>query len=274
MKTVVYADVYFILNFSIDLICLALCGAIGGKSRRKMRLCIASALGGIYACAALFITYTSLSAISALAVCLAMYFIAYAPRSIGGVVYGGVLLFCVNALIGGLYSAMVSVASGGSVNTEKFRYYPFFLTLVAVLVFMRLLVFRSAHKTVTVRIQYKDRSASFNSLVDTANSLREPISGIGVALVACGAAQRLFTEKEAQILMGDADDTDAYTHGFRYILMSTAAGNKKCSCVKADSALVDLGTKKTEVSLYLTVTPGLSLGDTECLLPNSLNLDL
>ncbi len=274
MKTVVYADVYFVLNFSIDLICLALCGAIAGKPRKKMRLIVASVLGGIYACAALFITHSFISALTAVLVCFTMYFIAYMPRSFWSAVYGGVLLFCVNALFGGLYSAIVSVASGGRVDTDRFRYYPLFLTLVAVLIFMRVIKFRSVRDSVTVNITYKDRTAIFNSLVDTANSLREPISGIGVALIASDAALRLFTEEETCKLKGDVDVSDAYALGFRFISMSTATGKKKCSCVKADSALVNLGTKKSEVSLYLTVAPELCLGDTECLLPNSLNFDL
>ena len=274
MKTVVYADVYFILNFSIDLICLALCGAIAGKPRKKVRLLLASMLGGIYACLALFITYPIISAISAIVICFLMYFISFAPRSVGAELYGGILLFCVNALFGGLYSGLVSIASGGRVDTDRFRFYPLFLTLTAVLVFIRVLNFRSVSGCVMARIKYRDRTAVFNSIIDTANSLREPISGVGVALISEDAAKRLFNDEELNALCSECDMSSAYSNGYRYVFMSTATGNRKCSCVKAESAQINQGKKKTEVSLYLAVSHELYLGDTECLLPNCLNLDL
>ena len=273
MKTVVYADVYFILNFSIDLICLVICGAVSGKSRSKLRISGAAAIGGIYACAALFITYPYLSAFLTVLVCIFMYYIAYLPNSFGGIVYGGALLFCVNALFGGLYSAIVSLASGGGVATDRFRYYPLFLTIVAVLVFIRVINSRSVG-CVSVKIKYLDKTAEFRSLVDSANSLKEPISGVGIAMIAGEAAKRLFSSEDVSLLKGEGELAKAYGRGFRYVMIGTAAGSRKCTCVKADSASVHIGKKKTEVSLYLTVSPELYIGDTECLLPNSLNFDL
>ncbi len=274
MKTVVYADVYFILNFSIDLICLALCGAIAGKPRKKMRLMIASALGGIYACCALFITYPLLSVISAVAVCFAMYFIAYLPRSLSSSVYGGVLLFCVNALFGGLYSAIVSVASGGRVDTDRFMYYPLFLTVTAALIFVRFINFKSVYDEVYTKITFEGKTARFNSIIDTANALREPISGVGVAVLSRSAAERIFSSDDIGLLSGEGDSASAFSRGFRMIMLNTALGGKKCFCVKGEKVFVEKKRNRTEVCVYFTIATHLSLGETECLLPNSLNLDL
>ena len=84
METVIYADVYFILNFSIDFICLYVSGAIVGRPQLRNRLIIASAIGGVYACIALFIENRVVSIISSVFVCFLMYLIGFKPSNFGG----------------------------------------------------------------------------------------------------------------------------------------------------------------------------------------------
>lgn len=274
MKTVVYADVYFLLNFSIDLICLYICGAIAGKAQRKLPLIIAASIGGVYACAALFIRNSIVTSVSAVVVCLAIYFLAYRPNSFGGIIYGGLLLFCVNALFGGLYSSIVSFASGGRVDTDHFSYYPFFLAVTAALVFARFINLKATSEIIYSEITYNGKSSRFLSIIDTGNSLREPISGMGVALLCKSSAQKIFSEDEIRILSGDDNGSDAFMRGFRLIKLNTAVGSKRCFCVKAEKVFVEKRRKRSEVCVYLVVSSQLTLGDVECLLPNSLNFDL
>lgn len=274
MKTVVYADVYFILNFSIDLICLWLCGMIAGKSRKIIRLVLASVLGGVYACLALLISYPLVSALTAVCVCFLMYYLAFHPQSVRSGIYGGVLLFCVNALFGGLYSAIISVAAGGRVDTDKFMYYPLFLAFTAALVFVRSINFKAVNDELCTEITYKGKTFRFKSIVDNANALREPISGTGIALLNRSAAERFLTNEDILLLIGEGDSAMALSRGFRVMLLSTAVGSKKCFCFKGDKVFVEKKRKRTEVCVYFAIATHLSLGETECLLPNSLNFDL
>ncbi|MBQ7010675.1 MAG: sigma-E processing peptidase SpoIIGA [Clostridia bacterium] len=55
MKTVVYIDVYFILNFAVDLLCIYLCGMLSGKRPKKPDLIASALIGGVFSCAILII---------------------------------------------------------------------------------------------------------------------------------------------------------------------------------------------------------------------------
>ncbi|MBQ5808506.1 MAG: sigma-E processing peptidase SpoIIGA [Clostridia bacterium] len=272
MKTVVYADVYFILNFSIDLICIFLCGAIAGKERKTIPICIAASVGGLYACISLFISDSAWSAILSVLICVGMYYVSFRPISVAALLYGSMLLFCVNALFGGIYSAIVSLVSGGDVNTERFMYYPLFLTVTASLIFARVINFKCNEVQLITEVQCKGKTVRFASMVDTGNSLMEPISGAGVALLSIKAAKRILSDEEISLLMGEEDASTAFNRGFRLIVLNTVAGSKKCFCAKFENVFVEKKRKRKKVCVYFAVASNFNLGEIECLLPSSLNL--
>ena len=48
MKTVVYIDVYFVLNFAVDLLCIYLCGMLSGRRPKKLNLIASALIGGAF----------------------------------------------------------------------------------------------------------------------------------------------------------------------------------------------------------------------------------
>ena len=63
MTQIVYADLLFLVNFSMDLLCFFVTGRLLHKDTRMWRMIVASALGGVYSVAVLFLPLGTLTAV-------------------------------------------------------------------------------------------------------------------------------------------------------------------------------------------------------------------
>jgi MFS family permease len=91
----VYADVFFLVNFSMDFLCFYLCARLLHRPLSLWRGMLASALGGIYAVAALFLTLDRAPAF-ALDALVWVVLGAVADRSI----YAAVIISFVGGVVG------------------------------------------------------------------------------------------------------------------------------------------------------------------------------
>lgn len=269
MKTVVYADVYFLVNFSIDFVCLYLCGAVRRVKPSAAFIVLASVIGGVYSCVALFIENELISAVLSILCCLIMYFVAYKCDSIRSAIFGGVMLFLISALFGGTYSALLSFASGGKGNFS--RTFLLLIALVILLAIPRITRYAPVTERFNILVKIKEKSKKLCCMVDSGNVLREPISGIGVALVCEKSAKYLFNENEISALMGKRalSDEDRLC-GLRSIVINTAAGNRRSACMKCDY----ISRVKSSVrasNVYFTVVENIDIDGVECLLPYNIN---
>ena len=81
MTTEVYADLLFLINFSMDYLCLYICAHVLHRKIALLKMLIASSLGGIYSIVSLFYnTNTLVSIIIDLCVCLIMCSVAFARK--------------------------------------------------------------------------------------------------------------------------------------------------------------------------------------------------
>ena len=78
----VYADLLFLINFSMDYLCLYICAKIMRRKMRLPRMLIASIIGGIYSVVSLFIPSQSIiSLIIDALVCIVMCAIVFSEPS-------------------------------------------------------------------------------------------------------------------------------------------------------------------------------------------------
>lgn len=192
MEQVVYADILFLINFSMDFLSLFITGKIMRKKINPIALIAAAALGAIYAIATLLYQGSELLAVFLhIAVACLLCFICYGGKIV--VLFKTVCIFYgVNFLLGGgisaLYYALTKNASktvyiNGTVNTLYSDIPPVYFFLIAGGVGLlcafcgRIFAKKRASEPVCVKVFGQGCSVEFESLCDTGNLLRDPYNG-------------------------------------------------------------------------------------------------
>ena len=203
MTTVLYADVLFVINFSMDFISLWVTSKLLSISRRARRFALSAALGALAATA---MTALSVEGIAegaiALAVSVAMALAAFGFGSAKRLVWRALTLWGAGALIGGAVTALCSLGGRGIVaGTPGGVGRPWGFLAVGVLLvwaFVRLIRPRLSRRTATVRITVGGVSVEAEALVDTGNLACDPIGGDAAVFVSLPLAARLFGEENAR----------------------------------------------------------------------------
>ena len=194
MKTV-YLDSLLLLNFILDYLLLLLTGHAAGAPLRRWRMALAAALGAVYA-GALFFPGLGFLSHPLLRVCAGVVMVLIS--------YGGcrqllrliVLFFAFSAALGGgLYALSLM---GVTVILEP-QYILLFAAAAYCLLSLagRQIARHGPKELKRVVVHVGQRSAKLTALVDSGNTLRDPITGAGV-VVAQG-------ERLASLLPPEAD---------------------------------------------------------------------
>ena len=192
MQGEVYADLLFLVNFSMDLLCFYLCARLLHRPLSLWRGTLASALGGVYAVAVLFLSVGRLPAflIDAL-VCIALCAVAMGTRREGWrpLLRLSALYLLVSMVLGGVMTALFSQLNRipgltDRVSEDGLSAWVFFgvaLTSAVLTALWGRCFRRTVSKTrVTVVVEQGGRRAELRGIVDSGNLLRDPISGKAV----------------------------------------------------------------------------------------------
>lgn len=210
----VYADVLFLVNFSLDYVSLYITGRLLSRPMRTWRLCAAAAVGACYAVAALFfdvpeILYLMLT----LAVSAVMCVCAYRGSDVAGTVGASVLLFCVGCALGGAMTAIYSlgagysdalmgggdgVGAGAGVMTGVAL-----LATAAVAVGGRVARRRRGVSVVSVTVGTDGKTVTLDALSDSGNLLRDPASGRPALIISISAASKLLPPEAVGLARAD-----------------------------------------------------------------------
>lgn len=178
MEQVLYADILFFINFSMDFITLYLTSRLTSGPPMGIRSLTAAAIGGIYGTAAVALGIDGLlgvavtGAVSAGIVAVAMG-------------YGGIRLFFrrtavfwgTAALLGGIMTAICSLS--GTVDpagTSSGNTALLFAGSTLCVIFMRIFSRFGRRKTVRLRVSFGGRTTEFTALCDSGNLAADPMS--------------------------------------------------------------------------------------------------
>ncbi len=209
----VYADLLFLINFSMDFLCLFLSAKLLHLPKRTGRMLVAAALGGVYSVISLFLSPPGrvLALVIDLALCYGMCAVCAAGKGTG---IGRLTLFFgtyfgVSALMGGGMTAIYNLLSRadlplGEVQEDGLSAWIFLalatLAALAAAFGGRLFSRQSAKQTCTVQLQMDGACWELEGLVDSGNLLCDPISGTPVIVVDREAwMQRLSPDARAAI---------------------------------------------------------------------------
>lgn len=196
--TVVYLDSLLLLNFLLDYLLLLLTGRVAGAPPRRGWMALAAVFGSLYAGACLYPPWPFLAhPLIKLSVGVLMVLIAYGGcRSLLRLV---LLFFALSAAFGG---GLYALSLLGLTVTLDLKYILLFAALAYCLLSLagRKLARHSPRELRAVTVRLNGRTARLTALVDSGNTLVDPMTGQGV-VVAQG-------ERLAPLLPPEADFRD------------------------------------------------------------------
>ena len=243
MEPVVYADVVFAINFVMDLLILWVAGKLAGRRARLWRMAMGALIMALAYCAVTFVgnLHPFYSLLSTVIMLIIGIYAAFAPINI--VVLSKLVLFSylITFLIGGIGMGLFYTAHFSDIIDNVTEVFAGNLSLLILLgaVAAFFILFRFGSKwmesraikrqiCMAVRIFFGDRNLELNALVDTGNSLRDPLSHAPVIIAEFDSVKAflpdsvklLFYEKQEndlQNLLMSAAGTDEFTGRLRMI---------------------------------------------------------
>ena len=266
----VYVDLYFLINASMDLLCLAMTAAILHRAAKRWRLILSAVVGGAYAVGILLAGIGGVTGVL-LDLCMAVLLaaIAFATRggSAGRLLRSAGAYALLSALLGGLMTVLYRFLNRLNLPLEALQGDGLsawmFAVLAAVAGFFTLRggkLFRrsGATRAVGLEIAVEGRIATLQALVDSGNLLTDPLSGRSV-IVADPA--KLTPQLPPALLEALAHPTGAqekYARRVRLIPARTATGEGMLAAFSPDRLTVIDGKERTEVNDLVALSP---LGD-------------
>ena len=273
----VYADVYFIINMSMDALCLFLSSLILRRKVKIVRLAAASGAGAIFALAMLFVRVGNilsvlLSAASALLICL----IAFGTDA--RTLFSSCCCFFASSfLLGGAMSAILSglelsFSPDQSENSDEparsaARIFAAIgaAMLCAAITYLSTKIASKRAKSANVDITFDDRSVRFEALVDSGNLLRDPLSLSPVVFTTGENIAALLGDMAAYLTPERiCDAPDALKARVRFIPCKSEGGQRLvaaflpdsiCVCGQNCRACVALGQSGNDYGGYGGIVP-------------------
>ena len=297
MEQTVYIDIFFLINFSMDFLGLFLGSRLLGRRESLLRLFLAAAFGGAYACFTLIFSFDSISPLLSFALdaiaCLVIAFIAaFHRKAWRGVLSFAVVFGAVSILLGGAMTALfyafnrlgLDKAFGGEENQGGdgisvwiFAIFASLSTLIALFggkLFKKKIMRQSGF----LEIEYGKRKIKLECICDSGNLLREPISQLPCILVEFEAVQKIFSKEFcAFVKNGDFEKLPysifSESNRVRMIPVKTASGATLLVGIRPDFVRLDMGKGYTELDAYIVFSKEkISANGTKALVPSELVL--
>ena len=274
----VYADLLFLINFSMDFLCLFLSAKLLHLPKRTLRMLLAAVLGGLYSVVALFLEVGSWAALAIdLAVCFGMCAVCAAGKGVG---FGRLLLLCgtyfgVSALMGGGMTALYSLLNRadlplGTVEGDGISAWLFLLlaTLAALSAAFggRLFSKQTAQRFCTLCVRLDGVKWEMEGLCDSGNLLCDPISGTPVIVVDREVWLGSLPQPLRRTVESGGREIEAGAEGrrVRIVPMHTAQGSTLAVALLPDEVLIGQKNGKSRAVQALIAPSGQPLPEEIC----------
>lgn len=264
MLITVYADILFLINFSMDFLTLCLTGKLTAKKLSRGRLILSAALGGLCGTAAMFLLKGVPFVLCGLCLALIMTRIAFGKYGKAArLVRDSVILWGTGTLLGGIMTSVLSFGEvhGNAVYAEDGGdgFLPIFLLCFGISSFLvRLTNSSSAKTSAEITVFAEGITVTFTALADSGCLLTEPISGTPVIVASAKALGQLAVKLTAddtslRLRMIPADGVCGHRllRGFIPERV-TVNGNEVSAVVACDLGGTDYGGLEGIVPMKLT----------------------
>ena len=257
---VIYADLLFLIDFSMDFLCFYITSKILHRQFKVIRCIIASILGGIYSVIVLFFSFQTLvSIIIDLCACTIICFISFknAHKSLYEFTVCTSVFFGVSAGLGGFMTAMFSLLNRIDIPLEEIKENGDGISvwLFGILAIISGLItafggklFKKASITniVDIDIEYKEKRLMLKAFVDTGNFVRDPISGKNIIIIEKNILKNLIGEAKVKNAIDGKIESFSITDKarIRIIPIVSATGQKILCAFRPDAVKITIINNK------------------------------
>lgn len=264
MKTL-YIDVYFLINFTVDVISLYFAAIFSKIPTTTKRLIISAILGAFIAVAVVFLP--EIAIVKFLAAALGLFLMGYiAPKPVTvrrkGRFIISFLIF--EALVGGgvtfiwniLDRYLSSYFAGGTdmVVNRKMLFFSLII-LLSIGVFKMIVSFFSnteSEGSVEIEISFLDNKKTLEAFVDTGNFAKDPMDMAPVMLIKKEGAKGILPQNIIDLCDPDLLDQEVRKR-IRLIPITRGGSTHVLTGVKADYVKIVSGDKKEEIRLTVAI---------------------
>ena len=252
MQTV-YVDLLFLVNFSMDFLCIFLTAKILFRKLSLIKAAIASAIGGAYSVAAIFLPPNQIIGIlSSVLCCILMCLTVFGKKgnSLKSIAIVCVTYILSSVLLGGIMTAAFNLLnnSGIDLNIEESNDIPPWLFILAGIASItaactggKFLRHTASQKSAVITVTIDKKSNTFNAMCDSGNLLRDSISGRPVIVVDKSMADDFF---DTNISL-DTADTERLDNELKrkiaIIPYSTVSGDKTMLAFRPQKLIIESG---------------------------------
>ena len=257
MEQEVYIDLLFLINFSMDYLCLYICGKVLRKRLRLLRLLSAAAAGGAYSVISLFFPFSpAVNLIIDALFCLVICAIAFAEkgRRLSSTLLCGFLFVGVSMMTGGAMTAIFNLLNrlnlpidsidGDGISTYLFA----IIAAIAGIITLRsgeIISKRSDFKECKLTLTISGKTATFFALSDSGNLVKDPLSGKNVVLIDRSALSGLLDVSVFDnFLKGKQPPVSSGIKGLRIVPIKTAGGKSFLAAAIPDGLAAEVVTKR------------------------------
>ncbi len=277
--TTIYIDVYFLINFTVDILAAYLAVKfLRIRTSIKRLLCI-GALGALSACLDVFFENRIIRSVN-----IALFLIAFAAVIAGGIKLSRRIKVCgaflaSEIMIGGTVSfgytlldkylgPYLSEADGGGENRNALIFSLLILLAIGVSrIFMFLFTGTGSEKSVKIRIEIEGSVLEAEALVDSGNLVRDPMNMYPVLFIKKRAASKILPESVLE-LSGVDTLSDYYRKRIRLIPVTRGGTTHVMTGIKPDKVLV-LGKNEIVGVTVAIDKEGGSFGGYDALMPSA-----
>lgn len=261
MKTYLYVDFYFILNFIMNLFLIMLTAMLRQKRCRICRFILLAAGNAVLSVIVTYVFWEKmiLQMLLALLQMVEIVFLAYEKESLGNSMKDFMVFFFLTFFTGGLTGAVqnfwLRVSDSRGAYSIGFIFFAAFLLFLLFFLFRWELI-REEHARISVRqavVVHRGITVQIRVLYDTGNQLVSPYTGEAVVVISRELAEKLgLEEKQTPLLIPyHSIGGDGLLNAYRIESLQVEGGICKKNFLAAVSANL---TKEQGVQMILNIT--------------------
>ena len=288
MGEIVYVDLFFLINFSMDFLCFFLTAKLLHHRLSVGRGLLGAAVGGLYADIALFLRMGMLGSILLdAAVCAVMCLVVfYQKKQCFRLPLYLLVYIAASMTLGGVMTALFHwlnrSSAFGEIESEGDGISIWIFALLALvsgiitLLGGRFFRSKSSGREATITVYYEGNRVSFEAMVDSGNLLREPISGrpcivVDTSVMKGVLPRELLLAAKGKELCAMERLSAPHQRHVRLIPTRTASGQGMLLGVRPQRILVKTSGKEREIDAVIALAElGRSGEERRALLPSQL----
>ena len=264
---VVYGDLLFLINFSMDFLCFYLTCLLLHTKIPTFRVCIASIIGGVYSVASLLLAQGTKNGIFidilVLTFMCLIVFLKNGIKFLKIIKYTITYLF-VSALLGGIMTALynifnkMDILSSAENVKEGLDVWVFSLLAILGAIFTtnggRFFRTSSIKKDAFLEIEGESGSVKLRALVDSGNLVHEPISGKSVVFASLNSCKNALNDDvyRAILLSFDLQKLPLdLSIPIRFVPSKMISGKVLLPALKFRRVVLIYGKERREIDVYI-----------------------